>query len=121
MTTSYELSLRLKELGVEQNGGEYYCVITLEDETVRYDKTQVSQMWEGEIIRCRALTLGEVVRMIKGVSVLHLSDRNTWWAFQEMDDWGNSELEYNNKYTTPEEAAGELLCETLKQKEVSNG
>ena len=116
MTTSYELSLRLKELGVEQTG-EYYWVLTDEGEAYCYHHSDsMCNTSNGYTILCRAFTLGELVREIKGINVLHLSDRDAWWAFRNIDAWGKSELDYNNKYTTPEEAAGELYYEILKSK-----
>ena len=117
MTTSYELSLRLKELGAVQKLGEYYWVLTDEGEAYCYHHSDSTcNTSNGYTILCRAFTLGELVREIKGINVLHLSDRDAWWAFRNIDAWGKSELDYNNKYTTPEEAAGELYYEILKSK-----
>ena len=116
MTTSYELSLRLKELGVEQTGGEYYWVLTDEGEAYCYHHSDsMCNTSNGYTILCRAFTLGELVRMMKGCSVMQMHDGN-WFAFIEMDAWGHTELEMDNKYTSPEEAAGELWCEILKSK-----
>ena len=126
MTTSNELSLRLKELGVEQKNGEYYWeryMDWVKDENGEYNEDYVIEVinkdnfcFTEDTILCRAFTLGELVREIKGINVLHLSDRDAWWAFRNIDAWGKSELDYNNKYTTPEEAAGELYYEILKSK-----
>lgn len=104
MTTSYELSLKLKELGVEQEGGEYYWVEL-------HGKPHVLYYIEGytmnkKQIICRAFTLGELVRMIGDDFNLHVWIANDRW-FVALT---------SGEYTSPEEAAGELLCEILKQK-----
>lgn len=111
MTTSYELSIRLKESGVPQEGGEYYWVKSHGDEIYRvYGNTLKLNGADGSIL-CRAFTLGELVRMIPEISIVKLSG----------DKYGAVcvllSIDKSTQYSTsPEEAAGELLCE-LKQKE----
>ena len=118
MTTSYEISIRLKELGVEQTGGEYYWVLTDEGEAYCYHHSDsMCNTSNGYTILCRAFTLGELVREIKGVYLFdaEATHEGKWFAFIEMDAWGHTELEMDNKYTSPEEAAGELLAEIKSQ------
>lgn len=106
MTTSYELSLRLKELGVEQDGGTYYwCDMT--GEKVFYHRLLCPVGFK----LCRAFTLGELVRELgDGFSLFGTKGGYRAWLSTEWHELFN---------TSPEEAAGELLAE-LKQKEVSN-
>lgn len=59
MTTSYELSLRLKELGVEQSNGEYYWVEHWDGSIELLHKSQIQANTIKSIL-CRALTLGEL-------------------------------------------------------------
>lgn len=110
MTTSYPLSLRLKELGVRQEGGEYYWRKIVSGNGV-YLAHETNAPYSTRI--CRALTLGEVVReLVKFGDVnldiykAQLSEIMTYAKHN-----GNAAAR-----TTPEEAAGELLAE-LKQKE----
>lgn len=120
MTTSYELSLRLKELGVEQEG-EYYWVKRegvkwslelnkLEDyfEFVVKHKSQLVDWVRKYQPLCRAFTLGELVRELGNNSNRLMCVENDMWtiAFHFSYDF----------FDTPEEAAGELYCEILKQK-----
>ena len=115
MTTPYELSLRLKELGVEQTGGEYYWVLTDEGETYCYHHSDsMCNTSNGYTILCRAFTLGELVREIKGVYLFdaEATHEGKWFAFVETDQ----NTMDSGHFDTPEEAAGELWCEILKSK-----
>ena len=115
MTTSYELSLRLKELGVEQTGGEYYWVLTDEGEAYCYHHSDsMCNTSNGYTILCRAFTLGELVREIKGVYLFdaEATHEGKWFAFVETDQ----NTMDSGHFDTPEEAAGELWCEILKSK-----
>ena len=115
MTTPYELSLRLKELGVEQTGGEYYWVLTDEGEAYCYHHSDsMCNTSNGYTILCRAFTLGELVREIKGVYLFdaEATHEGKWFAFVETDQ----NTMDSGHFDTPEEAAGELWCEILKSK-----
>ena len=115
MTTSYELSLRLKELGVEQTGGEYYWVLTDEGEAYCYHHSDsMCNTSNGYTILCRAFTLGELVREIKGVYLFdaEATHEGKWFAFVETDQ----NTMDSGHFDTPEEAAGELYYEILKSK-----
>ena len=114
MTTSYELSLRLKELGVEQTGGEYYWVLTDEGEAYCYHHSDsMCNTSNGYTILCRAFTLGELVREIKGVYLFdaEATHEGKWFAFVETDQ----NTMDSGHFDTPEEAAGELLAEIKSQ------
>ena len=114
MTTSYELSLRLKELGVEQTGGEYYWVLTDECEAYCYHHSDsMCNTSNGYTILCRAFTLGELVREIKGVYLFdaEATHEGKWFAFVETDQ----NTMDSGHFDTPEEAAGELLAEIKSQ------
>jgi len=107
MTTPYELSLRLKELGVEQTGGEYYWVLTDEGEAYCYHHSDsMCNTSNGYTILCRAFTLGELVREIGDGFNLIVRVADDKWAIALS----------SSEYTTPEEAAGELYYEILKSK-----
>ena len=113
MTTSYELSLRLKELGVEQTG-EYYWVLTDEGEAYCYHHSDsMCNTSNGYTILCRAFTLGELVREIKGVYLFdaEATHEGKWFAFVETDQ----NTMDSGHFDTPEEAAGELLAEIKSQ------
>ena len=115
MTTSYEISIRLKELGVEQTGGEYYWVLTDEGEAYCYHHSDsMCNTSNGYTILCRAFTLGELVREIKGVYLFdaEATHEGKWFAFVETDQ----NTMDSGHFDTPEEAAGELWCEILKSK-----
>lgn len=105
MTTSYELSLRLKEFGSPQVGGEYYWVSP--DKVVYKNGLFV----DPSKFLCRAFTLGELVREL-GEFTLERAISG-YYATQ-------NELRYVST-STPEEAAGELLAaikeQGLKQKQ----
>ena len=113
MTTSNELSLRLKELGVEQTG-EYYWVLTDEGEAYCYHHSDsMCNTSNGYTILCRAFTLGELVREIKGVYLFdaEATHEGKWFAFVETDQ----NTMDSGHFDTPEEAAGELLAEIKSQ------
>ena len=112
MTTSYELSLKLKELGVEQENREYYWVELYGGQFVRVRKYQIQGAALKNVL-CAALTLGELVRELpEFTSILKLNDRFTI---------GGASYTTFIHNTSPEEAAGELLAaikeQELKQKE----
>lgn len=121
MTTSYELSLRLKEFGVEQSNGEYYWVEgKLTGALYCHHKLAENKEydWEGYeeryTILCRALTLGEIMRMSNSmsISVVDVKPLNYCAIASKYSD----EIIFK---TSPEEAAGELLAEILKQKQTT--
>ena len=124
MTTPYELSLRLKELGVEQKNGEYYWeryMDWVKDENGEYNEDYVIEVinkdnfcFTEDTILCRAFTLGELVREIKGVYLFdaEATHEGKWFAFVETDQ----NTMDSGHFDTPEEAAGELWCEILKSK-----
>lgn len=130
MTTSYELSLKLKEIGVEQEGGEYYWVcftdwqfnkVTMETlETFSFEcvRSNEPHIKAGEIL-CRALTLGEVVRVLgKDVEfeIKFINHEHGKEVFARRKNYLTGRCSRTEKEHAPEEVAGELLCETLKQK-----
>ena len=110
MTTSYELSLKLKELGVEQSGEYYWLKFTNTSEPVcAHYSSDYAKDYD---VVCRAFTLGELVRELGDRIILHkLHDVYVALYANTPDEY---DFEIHN--TTPEEAAGELLAE-LKQKE----
>lgn len=109
MTTSYERSLRLKELGVEQEGGEYYWVDRNGDLICSRCRTI------NDKIICRALTLGELVRELSGDKIVEM---RLYTEITGLVTYLRRSGDLFGKESTisPEEAAGELLAE-LKQKE----
>lgn len=111
MTTSYPLSLRLKELGVSQQG-EYYWVEEWGKE-VCVHKSQTQGGTINEIL-CRALTLGEVVRML-GMNWNMEMKKDGTYDFMKRGElsYGNPSIYTNNQ--SPEESAGELLAEIKEQ------
>ena len=112
MTTSYELSLKLKELGAVQTNGEYYWVegnftgvMYLHHKSeARFGQFDYDNL---HTVLCRAFTLGELVREFSHLE-LWTHNRKVWYAGDD-----NS---LHAKKDTPEEAAGDLYCEILKQK-----
>ena len=114
MTTSYEISIRLKELGAVQKLGEYYWVLTDEGEAYCYHHSDsMCNTSNGYTILCRAFTLGELVREIKGVYLFdaEATHEDKWFAFVETDQ----NTMDSGHFDTPEEAAGELLAEIKSQ------
>ena len=110
MTTSYELSLWLKELGVEQTGGEYYWVLTDECEAYCYHHSDsMCNTSNGYTILCRAFTLGELVRELPDGTTIKKRMHNAYTAEVY---WQNGDVIKDS----PEEAAGELYYEILKSK-----
>lgn len=105
MTTSYPLSLRLKELGVPQEGGEYYWIQPGAEIQCCHTDSILYESW----ILCRALTLGEVVRELPDGATIVRVMSNLFLSH-------TAGASYFKNEPTPEEAAGELLAE-LKQKE----
>lgn len=113
MTTSYELSLRLKELGVEQENGEYYWMQSETGQVFRVHFTSYVCSDDNYEVLCRAFTLGELVRMIDGVYLFDATPTHEgkWFAFVETDQ---NTMDSGHFYS-PEEAAGELLAEIKSQ------
>ena len=108
MTTSYELSLRLKELGVEQTG-EYYWVLTDEGEAYCYHHSDsMCNTSNGYTILCRAFTLGELVRELPDGTTIKKRMHN---AYTAQVYWQNGHVIKDS----PEESAGELLAEIKSQ------
>lgn len=111
MTTSYELSIRLKESGVPQEGGEYYWVKSHGDEIYRvYGNTLKLNGADGSIL-CRAFTLGELVREFGFPIVLKQISSDKF----QIENW------YSEKHVigcSPEEAAGELLAAIKEQEKL---
>ena len=112
MTTPYELSLRLKELGVEQTGGEYYWVLTDEGEAYCYHHSDsMCNTSNGYTILCRAFTLGELVRELPECRIEKFTDKlGVVFTAQIV----MHPLIYESRIS-PEEAAGELLAEIKSQ------
>ena len=121
MTTPYELSLRLKELGVEQKNGEYYWeryMDWVKDENGEYNEDYVIEVinkdnfcFTEDTILCRAFTLGELVREIGDGFNLIVRVADDKWAIALS----------SSEYTSPEEAAGELLAEIKSQEKQKEG
>ena len=113
MTTSYELSLWLKEPGVEQTGGEYYWVLTDECEAYCYHHSDsMCNTSNGYTILCRAFTLGELVRELPECRIEKFTDKlGVVFTAQIV----MHPLIYESRIS-PEEAAGELYYEILKSK-----
>lgn len=109
MTTSYELSLRLKELGVEQTGGEYYYYDVKGQEMLLHSLSFMAASFNAI---CRAFTLGELVRELGDRIILHKLHDVYVASYANTPD----EYDFEIHNTSPEEAAGELYCEILKQK-----
>jgi hypothetical protein len=117
MTTSYELSLRLKELGVEQRGLFYWVKIDEED-IICVSYSSVTYNEYGVI--CRAFTLGEIVRELgKHIEfeILFLNHKHGKEVFARRKNYFAGKCSRTEKEHAPEEAAGELYAETLKQKQ----
>lgn len=105
MTTSYELSQRLKDNGYPQEGGEYYYNIAFK---TLLHKSELSGQTDYSNL-CRAFTLGECVRELPN-----------YVEFSKIDKLYFANTEYKNiitKSDTPEEAAGELMCAVKQTKE----
>ena len=122
MTTSNELSLRLKELGVEQKNGEYYWeryMDWVKDENGEYNEDYVIEVinkdnfcFTEDTILCRAFTLGELVRELPECRIEKFTDKlGVVFTAQIV----MHPLIYESRIS-PEEAAGELWCEILKSK-----
>ena len=119
MTTPYELSLRLKELGVEQKNGEYYWeryMDWVKDENGEYNEDYVIEVinkdnfcFTEDTILCRAFTLGELVRELPDGTTIKKRMHNAYTAEVY---WQNGDVIKDS----PEEAAGELYYEILKSK-----
>lgn len=109
-TTSYELSLRLKELGVEQTGGEYYWCQSETGKIFKAHFTSYVCSDDNYEVLCRAFTLGELVRMgdSMSISVVDVEPLNYCAIASKYSD----EIIFR---TSPEEAAGELLAEIKSQ------
>lgn len=108
MTTSFETSLKMKELNFPQEGGEYYYY-EIDGDYFSFHRGALITLNLVPIYR--AFTLGELVRELgDGFSLFGTKGGYRAWLSTEWHELFN---------TSPEEAAGELLAE-LKQKEVSN-
>ena len=107
MTTSYELSLKLKELGVEQSGEYYWCDV--DGTQVLFREASLITINLGRL--CRAFTLGELVRMLGDRIILHKLHDVYVASYANTPD----EYDFEIHNTSPEEAAGELLCAIKKQ------
>lgn len=103
MTTSYELSLRLKDLGVEQTG-EYYWVQTETGKVFRGHFTSYVCSDDNYEVLCRAFTLGELVRMMPDFITLMRLNGKVQAGY--MGIYKYSEI--------PEEAAAELVIELVE-------
>lgn len=128
MTTSYELSLRLKEFGVEQSNGEYYWVEgKLTGALYCHHKLAENKEydWEGYeeryTILCRAFTLGELVRMLgKEIEfeVMFLNHKHGKEVFARRKNYFTGRCSRTEKEHAPEEAAGELLAAIKEQEKL---
>ena len=112
MTTSYEISIRLKELGAVQKLGEYYWVLTDEGEAYCYHHSDsMCNTSNGYTILCRAFTLGELVRELPECRIEKFTDKlGVVFTAQIV----MHPLIYESRIS-PEEAAGELLAEIKSQ------
>ena len=108
-TTSYELSLRLKEAGAVQDFGEYYWYMVYGNPMALHPD---NLMAVGHDKLCRAFTLGELVRELGDRIILHKLHDVYVASYANTPD----EYDFEIHNTTPEEAVGELYCEILKQK-----
>ena len=112
MTTSYELSLRLKELGVEQDGLFYW--VKIDEDVICVSHSSVS--YNEYSIICRAITLGELVRELgKHIEfeILFLNHKHGKEVFARRKNYFTGRCSRTEKEHSPEEAAGELYAETL--------
>lgn len=103
MTTSYELSLKLKELGVEQSGEYYWLKFTNTSEPVcAHYSSDYAKDYD---VVCRAFTLGELVRMLP-----------QYFSISAIpNDFYITSYKAHVHNPSPEEAAGELWAELLTQ------
>lgn len=118
MTTSYETSLKMKELNFPQEGGEYYWTNPSGGHNEQY--VTFHEYVRPSRRECRAFTLGELVRMLpKYFSISAIPN-----------DFYITSYTAHVHNTSPEEAAAELAMELVgsgvikfetNQKEVSNG
>jgi len=113
MTTSYELSLRLKELGVDQEGGEYYYYDVKGQEILLHSLSFMAASFNAI---CRAFTLGELVRELPINAFVCPVQRMSSRKYKALFKDGGLVSAKVHDADTPEESAGELLAE-LKQKE----
>lgn len=103
MTTSFETSLRMKDVGFPQDGGEYYW-IDMGDNNVRLAHYQ-SRIADEYDHTCRAFTLGELVRM--------MGDDFNRFMCVENNKWTVAFLFPYEFFDSPEEAAAELAIELV--------
>lgn len=119
MTTSYELSLKLKELGVEQHHGEYYWVQTWQGEERLIHRLQSQTAILNLDTKVRAFTLGELVRelfVLGGIEDIVISEYSTELKLFFVET--NEPLKKCQSEISPEEAAGELLAAVKSQEKL---
>lgn len=100
MTTSFETSLRMKELNFPQEGEYYWYNCVREVVCLHYRSFDAAAL----IASCRAFTLGELVRMLPYYTEVAKLDG----GFIVKNGFDNA------TNTSPEEAAAELAIELVK-------
>lgn len=109
MTTSFETSLRMKDVGFPQDGGEYYYfedinALGFSCGTFSAASFESKRFKEYDVV-CRAFTLGELVRM--------MGDDFNRFMCVENNKWTVAFLFPYEFFDTPEEAAAELAIELV--------
>lgn len=118
MTTSFETSLKMKELNFPQEGGEYYYY-EIDGDYFSFHRGALITL--NLVPICRAFTLGELVRMLgKEIEfeVMFLNHKHGKEVFARRKNYFTGRCSRTEKEHAPEEAAGELLAAIKEQEKL---